>query len=76
MMERYKKVAKWARPPQLVGGAPSLWGEKGVLPAGIKQGRLGDCWFLAAAAALAEHPDRIKKIFKNSDYPSNGVFTV
>jgi len=35
---------------------------------------LGDCWFLASAAALAEHPDRIKKIFTNKKYDSAGIF--
>jgi len=26
---------------------------------------LGDCWFLAAVGALAEHPERIQKLFTN-----------
>jgi hypothetical protein len=55
---------------------PSLWGSKGVQPAGTKQGMLGSCWFLASAAALAERPERIKKIFTNTDYDSAGVFQV
>jgi len=37
---------------------------------------LGDCWFLAACAAIAEHPDRIKTVFKNTEYPSDGVFSL
>lgn len=37
---------------------------------------LGDCWFLAAAAALAEFPDRVKKIFTNKDYSKEGIFEV
>jgi hypothetical protein len=60
----------------LIKGTPNLWGEKGVLPAGVKQGKLGDCWFLASAAAIAEHPNRIQSIFKNSEYPSNGIFDI
>lgn len=35
---------------------------------------LGDCWFLASAAALAEIPERIEKIFTNSGYPKEGIF--
>ena len=42
--------------------------------AGVNQGSLGDCWFLASAAAIAEHPDRIKKIFVNTEYPAEGIF--
>jgi len=34
----------------------SLWGAKGILPAGVKQGYLGNCWWVAVASALAEHP--------------------
>jgi len=47
----------------LGGASPSLWGSKGVRPDGIRQGMLGDCWMLAAASALGEFPDRVKKIF-------------
>jgi len=46
-------------------GTPSLWGRNGVLPAGVRQGRLGDCWFLSVGAALAERPQRVKKLFVN-----------
>jgi len=45
------------------GTRPSLWGLKGVTPAAAQQGKLGDSWFLSAATALAEVPDRVKKMF-------------
>jgi len=35
---------------------------------------LGDCWLLAAVSALAEHPERIRKIFRNKHYSNVGVF--
>jgi len=47
-----------------------------VLPDGVVQGRLGDCWFLASAAALAEHPERIEKIFTNKGYSEAGIYQV
>ena len=43
-------------------------------PAGINQGMLGDCWFLAACASLAEYPERIKRIFSNTHYSDVGIF--
>lgn len=54
---------------------PSLWGKDGVKARCTKQGEtLGDNWFLGAVSALAEQPDRVKKVFENKDYPKNGVF--
>lgn len=66
----------WVRPKDLTDGAPNLWGTKGILPNGVNQGSLGDCWFLAAGAALAEWPDRLQKLFTNTEYPSNGLFEI
>ena len=57
-----------------VGTGPSLWGVKGVQPAGVRQGSLGDCWFLAVGSALAENPERVRKLFTNVNYPQNGAF--
>ena len=70
-----EQVTGWARPSELVS-KPSLWGSRGVVPDGVKQGQLGDCWFLASAAALAEHPDRIRDLFLNTEYSAEGVFEV
>jgi len=69
-----ENVTGWARPSEMTEGKPSLWGSKGVLPAGTNQGLLGDCWMLASASALAEHPDRVMKMFTNTEYDSAGIF--
>ena len=72
-----RRVNGWTRPAEFPGNAkPSLWGTKGVLPNGINQGELGDCWFLAAAAALAEYPQRVHRMFYNDEYSADGVFSV
>lgn len=44
----------------------------------IRQGAIGNCWFLAAASAMAEIPHRLEKIFlsEEGDLPSNGAYAV
>lgn len=39
----------------------------------IKQGELGDCYFLSSLSALAEIPEIIKKIFITKSYQQNGI---
>ena len=73
--EYVNDITGWARPSELTP-SPSLWGSRGVTPNGTDQGGLGDCWFLASASALAEHPERIKQIFTNTKYDSAGCFQV
>ena len=73
----YKDITVWKRPDEFdTSRAPSLWGDTDIQPDGIKQGGLGNCWFLSAAAAMAEYPERIRKVFTNQSYPSNGLFMV
>ena len=44
----------------------------------IRQGAVGNCWFMAAASALAEKPHRLEKIFLNQDgvVNSKGMYAV
>lgn len=67
------KFKYFARPSQ-IEKEPSLWGTDGIKPDGVVQGELGDCWFLAAAASVAEEKGRIEKIFADEKYNPNGVF--
>lgn len=45
-------------------------------PSDIYQGQLGDCYFLAAISALAEHPKRIQRLFLTKKNHGNGLFAV
>ena len=68
-------MTSWKRPTEIEGGKiPSLFGDKGILPDGINQGLLGDCWLLAGFSALAEWPDRMKKVITNDEYSPEGIF--
>ena len=53
-----------------------FWGTDGIKPTDIKQGELGNCWFLVAASALAEKPKRLEKIFLNHEMSQNGIYGV
>ena len=55
------RIKGWKRPSEIqTSGSPSLWGSTGKpVPNGVSQRSLGDCWFLAAASALAEVPVRV-----------------
>jgi len=33
----------------------------------MAQGGIGNCWYIAAAAALAEFPDRLDKVVENAN---------
>ena len=43
----------------------SLWGDNGISPTDIKQGILGNCWFMVVASALAEKSNRLERVFLN-----------
>ena len=47
--------------------------EGGIEASDIKQGALGNCYFLSSLAALTEVPQRIKNLFVNQTINSNGV---
>mgnify|MGYP000288672898 CR=1 FL=1 len=56
-----QRVVGWKRPKDIYPGEEvHLKGTQGLFaPTGIKQGGLGDCWFLAGVTALAEDPERL-----------------
>ena len=45
-----------------------------IEPNDIQQGQLGDCYFLSSLAALAEQPDRIKRMFLSLEVNDAGVY--
>jgi calpain-15 len=45
-----------------------------VEPNDIKQGALGDCWFMCALASLAERPALVKRLFITDTYNEDGIY--
>ena len=54
----------------------TLFGTNGITPNDIRQGAIGNCWFMSAAAALAEEKGRMESVFLNSEVNANGIYGV
>ena len=71
------EIGRWMRPHQLFRCDYSeikLFDT--IDPNDIKQGCIGICYFLAILSALAEFPERVKKIFANTAVNKFGVYGV
>ena len=47
-----------------------------IEPADIKQGALGNCYFLSVLSVSTENPDRIRKLFVSEEVSDAGMFQV
>ena len=71
------KNVKWLRVsdvPELVKEGKSYLYEGEIEPNDIKQGHLGDCYFLTSLSCLAEWPIRIRKLFINEETNKYGIY--
>jgi len=76
-----KIINGWTKPKEINPKTDTMkfFGSSGnVRPEGISQRSIGDCWFLAGLAALAEKPERynllIEKAHREDDWNSAGIF--
>lgn len=63
----------WKRPHEYMNGAPQLF-EDDIDPNDIRQGALGNCWFLASIASLAESPALVRRLFITDKYNEFGIY--
>jgi calpain-15 len=42
--------------------------DSGIEPNDIKQGELGDCYYLSSLSVLAEYPKMIERLFETKEY--------
>ena len=64
---------QWERVGVIIGNDYKIWDTIG--PNDIQQGACGDCWFLAAIAAIAEkNPDLIMKTFVTQEFNHQGFY--
>ena len=71
----------WIRASEIEGlndkveGKLQIFKDK-IEPGDIKQGGLGDCYFLSVLSVLSEHPDRIMKLFLNTEVNSEAIYGI
>ena len=46
-----------------------------IEPSDIKQGQLGDCYFLSSLSVLTEYPERVRKLFVSEEI-NRGIFAI
>lgn len=68
--------ATWRRVQDLRGvkDPPVLFGR--IEADAVEQGELGDCWLLAAFAAVADFPGHLKSLFDPREYAPDGRYSV
>jgi calpain-15 len=47
-----------------------------IEPGDVKQGTLGDCWFMSALACLAERPKLVERLFVTQEANQEGVYRI
>jgi len=65
----------WRRASDFLEGDYAVFDE-GIGPHDIRQGALGDCWFLCAVSALAEFPVLIRDIVETNEANGDGCYRV
>ncbi len=63
----------WKRPKDFIGEEFSIFDDC-IDPCDIIQGTLGNCYFLSGLSAMAEYPERIKKLFVSPDTNTYGCY--
>ena len=56
---------QWRRIVEAFPGA-TLFGREGIRPEDVREGFVGNSWFISAVSALAEFPGRLEKLFLNN----------
>lgn len=67
-------VVQWRRPHEFMEN-PQLFVDD-IDPNDIKQGQLGDCWFLSALSSLAERPGMVRRLFITQEYNKEGIYKI
>lgn len=64
----------WLRPTQFLSG--QFWVYRDIKSEDIVQGKLGDCYFLAAISSIAEFPKRIERLFLTKEVDQRSIYVL
>jgi calpain-15 len=70
-----RSAIEWKRASDFMVGEYHVF-EGGIEPGDIRQGALGDCWFLCAIAALTEFPKLVLDLIETEEINEHGVYRV
>ena len=83
MLEVALRPTGWARPSELrddvtlqFSTVPWMVVRDEPRPDDIRQGHVGNCWFVCAMSALAEEPANVRRILVTSEFNHAGVYQV
>ena len=70
------EMVVFVRPDQILGDKYSLFGDEGVTEWDVKQGLIGNCWWMAGCIAVSRDPSKIESIFLNRGKSKAGIYSV
>lgn len=47
-----------------------------ITPNDVRQGTIGNCYFLSAISSLAQYPQRVMNLFVNLEYTKIGMYII
>lgn len=72
----WRRVDEFLRENQAQGIRPADVFYEDIEPNDIKQGSLGNCWFMCALASLAERPKLVENLFITKEKNKEGVYRI
>lgn len=73
--DEHSLMVQYRRPKEFFTGSYSLFLNE-IEPNDIKQGSLGDCWFMCSIASLAERQNLVERLFLTKSINEEGVYRI
>lgn len=74
LLKKFQNII-WKRPEDFLKEKEIIIYKK-ISPEDIRQGQLGDCYFLAAISSIALHPHRLERLFLIKNYNKEDIYGI